>query len=36
MSGQTATAMDEAAKAVAELAAQARRLSDLVADMKRG
>ena len=36
MSGQTAQAMGEASKAVADLAQQARRLSELIAEMKRG
>ena len=36
ISGQTASAMDEAAKAVTELTRQAQALSDLIAEMKRG
>ena len=36
MSGQTAQAMGEATKAVADLAQQARRLSELIDAMKRG
>ena len=36
MSGQTAQAMGEASRAVSELARQAERMSELIADMKRG
>ena len=36
MSGQTAQAMGEASKAVADLAQQARRLSELIDEMKQG
>ena len=36
ISGQTASAMDEAAKAVTELTRQAQALSDLIAEMKQG
>jgi methyl-accepting chemotaxis protein len=36
ISGQTASAMDEAAKAVTDLTRQAQALSDLIAEMKRG
>ena len=35
MSGQTAQAMGEAAHAVNELAQQARRLSELIGNMKK-
>ena len=36
MSGQTAQAMGEASRAVSELARQAERMSELIAEMKRG
>ena len=36
ISGQTASAMDEAAKAVTDLTRQAQALSDLIAEMKQG
>ena len=36
MSQQTAEAMSEAAKAVSDLAAQAQRLTELIADMRQG
>lgn len=36
MSGQTSQAMGQATKAVADLAQQARRLSELIEAMKRG
>ena len=36
ISGQTASAMDEAAKAVTDLTRQAQALSDLIAEMKKG
>lgn len=36
ISMQTARAMDEAAQAVTDLTRQAKALSDLIAEMKRG